>query len=75
MNEVAMTEKVVPKNISLYPEDWEIVEQETGPMGMKTSQGVRYIIREWLRFKKGAGIGPQKRQEATEAAFETEQVK
>lgn len=59
-----MTEKVIPKNISLYPEDWEIVEQETGPMGMKTSQGVRYIIREWLRLKKGVEFGPQKRQEA-----------
>lgn len=46
-----MAKKVISKNISLYPEDWQAV-RETERSGMNTSQGVRYIIREWLRLRQ-----------------------
>ena len=47
-----MTQKAIGKNISLYPEDWETIARETEPLGMNTSQGVRYIIRQWQRLKQ-----------------------
>lgn len=46
-----MAKKVISKNISLYPEDWQAV-RETERAGMNTSQGIRYIIREWLRLRR-----------------------
>ena len=47
-------EKAVPKNITLYPHDWTIVQDVAQPEGMSLSQALRSIIRDWKRMKDAA---------------------
>jgi hypothetical protein len=44
--------KAVPRNISLYPQDWTIVRDVARPAGMSMSQALRSIIRDWARMKE-----------------------
>lgn len=47
-------EKAIPKNISLYPQDWAIVKDVAQTAGMSISQAIRSIIRDWQRMKDTA---------------------
>lgn len=44
--------RAVPRNVSLYPRDWTIVENVARPGGMSYSQALRSIIRDWKRMKE-----------------------
>ena len=42
--------QVVPRNVSLYPEDWAIVKQVAKDTGQRSmSGGLRFIIADWTR--------------------------
>ena len=44
--------QVVPRNVSLYPEDWAIVRQVAKDTGQRSiSGGLRAIIAEYVRMK------------------------
>jgi len=43
--------RVEPRNISMYPSDWRIVDDsDTGDAG--TSAALRRIVREWKKFQE-----------------------
>ena len=42
---------VIPRNVSLYPEDYAIVHQFAKDRGQTFSSGLRLIIREWAELK------------------------
>ncbi len=46
-----MSKKATGKNISMYPQDWQIVKQVADGIGVNTSLAVRLIIRDWQRLK------------------------
>ena len=47
-------QKSIAKNISMYPEDWQIVDQEARKLGLTTSASVRYIIRQFHQISADA---------------------
>ena len=48
-----MAEQVIPRNISMYPEDWAIVDEVRKQYGYQGRSGaVRFIIRDWARLRR-----------------------
>ena len=46
-------EQVVPRNVSLYPNDWAVVNQVAKDTGQRSYSGaLRYIITDWTRRVK-----------------------
>jgi len=46
------TDMVIPRNISLYAEDWAAIHQVAKDTGQRSySGGLRALIAEWKRFK------------------------
>jgi hypothetical protein len=46
-----MTDTVIPRNISMYPIDWETVDQVAKDYGHQSrSAAIRHIIRDWQRL-------------------------
>ena len=44
--------RIVPRNVSLYPQDWAIVQQAAQDSGQRTiSAGLRAIIAEYVQMK------------------------
>jgi hypothetical protein len=42
--------KIVPKTVSLYPDDWAVVQQVAKDTGQRSmSGGLRFIIADWAR--------------------------
>jgi hypothetical protein len=42
--------QVVPRNVSLYPDDWAVVRQVAKDTGQRSmSGGLRFIIADWTR--------------------------
>lgn len=47
-----MKDKAVPKNVSMYQEQWTLVDQVAAATGLNsTSAAVRFIISEYFRLK------------------------
>lgn len=44
-------ELVEPRNVTMYPQDWSIVDALAQAKGQKTSGALRLIIREWPELK------------------------
>jgi len=43
---------VEPRNVSMYPRDWEIIDCEAKRLDLtSTSAALRVIVREWRRMK------------------------
>jgi len=43
-------EQVVPRNVSLYPNDWAVVNQVAKDTGQRSYSGaLRFIITDWQR--------------------------
>lgn len=40
-------ERVEPKNITLYPSDWQIVQEVSTQFGLGLSAALRMIVRDW----------------------------
>lgn len=40
-------ERVEARNVSLYPSDWNIIDEYGTPMGLNTSAALRVIVRQW----------------------------
>lgn len=48
---MASQEKVIPRTVSMYEEDWQIVE-EADRYGGGTSATLRRIVREWDQYRR-----------------------
>lgn len=48
--------KTLAKNVSMYPDDWEIVEKVANTPDYlfdgNTSQALRYIVRDWAKAQR-----------------------
>lgn len=45
-----MTEqRVVARNITMYPEDWQVVDDAGKKIGLSTSTALRVIVRQWAQ--------------------------
>ena len=49
-----MENLVERRSVSLYPSDWEIVDQSGARMGLSTSTSLRMIVRQWAQQFKTA---------------------
>ena len=51
-------EKTVPGNVTLYPIHWATAKQVAKDIGQRgESAGLRFIIEDWVRFKKQQNKG------------------
>ncbi len=61
-------EQAMPKTISLYPNEWEMVDKIAQEIGVHSRSGaIRMVIREWLKWKRFASGLQVSETEATEA--------
>ena len=50
-------DRATPRNVSMYPEQWEAVEEINERYGMRnTSFALRYLVTEYLRLKEFEAI-------------------
>lgn len=61
--------RVVPANVSLYPQDWTIIRQVAQATGQRTiSGGLRALIAEYLRLKGEEMFSDAQREQSCGAA-------
>jgi len=54
-----MSERVESRNVTMYPQDWAIVDQSGASMGLPTSTSLRVIVRQWAQhFQAAIQRGP-----------------
>lgn len=49
-----MENLVERRSVSLYPADWEIIDQSGASMGLSTSTALRVIVRQWAQHFQAA---------------------
>ncbi len=49
-----MSGRVESRNVTMYPQDWAVVEQSGASMGLSTSTALRVIVRQWARHFQAA---------------------
>lgn len=54
-----MSERVESRNVTMYPQDWSVVDQSGASMGLSTSTALRVIVRQWAQhFQAAIQRGP-----------------
>ena len=54
-----MSERVEARNVSMYPQDWKLVDESGKNMGLSTSSTLRVIVRQWAQhFQAAIQRGP-----------------
>lgn len=49
-----MSERVESRNVTMYPQDWAVVDQSGSSMGLSTSTALRVIVRQWAQHFQAA---------------------
>lgn len=44
-----MSERVEARNVSMYPQDWKLVDESSKELGLATSPTLRMIVRQWAQ--------------------------
>ena len=55
-----MSERVEARNVSMYPQDWKLVDESSKELGLATSPTLRMIVRQWAanKFQVSVERGP-----------------